>query len=239
MAELEFHFFHGFLGEGADWNPVIDHLRASGFKNFFCHSLCDDFDWLDISENSFASWSQQKAEELYQSRRPKILVGYSLGGRLLMHLPPDSYQKMILIGAHPGLNRAGRDQRKTNDEIWLQKLQDLPWEKWLAQWNQQEVFKNDKIRPLREPQDIGKIGSMLWRWSLGRQDSQDENLQYNAKNIFWGCGDRDEKFLALIPRMEALLPGENIFAIANAGHGVLFDNSGDLADQIIRIAIDE
>lgn len=235
MAKLKFHFFHGFLGSPADWDGVAHSLYRAGIDDVVCHDLVKDFLQLNKEENSFVSWAEQKSAELRQSPDPKILVGYSLGGRLLMHLPPEDFHHMILLGAHPGLSMGERDKRKASDEIWLQKLENLSWQDWLAQWNAQDVFAEDRVRPARDSIEVGTVGSMLWRWSLGRQDPRDEHLQWEAEQVHWGCGSRDKKFLGLIPRMSSILSEQNIFTIENAGHGVLFDQPEALANKIMRI----
>lgn len=235
MAEIEFHFFHGFLGNPSDWEFVVRELERQGVSACVLHNLSHDFTKLDKEKLSFASWAEQKTAQLNQSNRAKFLVGYSLGGRLAMHLPASCFNKALFIGSHPGLTE-GKQARKISDEAWLHKLETLEPAEWLDKWNQQNVFLNDSVRPPRTLEHIGLVGEMLWRWSLARQEIQDEHLRAYAEQIFWCCGERDVKFSGLIPRMKSLLPDSHVFTIADSGHGVLFDQPERLAHEILRIA---
>ena len=121
-VNFEWHFYHGFLGEPCDWQEVVNQLEIQGLK----------------SENNY----------LESRNLQKILVGYSMGGRLLMHLKPSLFSKAFLIGSHPGLSQ-GRDRRQDRDRYWAEMLENGKANEWLETWNNQEVFANDKIRPQR------------------------------------------------------------------------------------------
>ena len=235
MEVVELHFFHGFLGSVKDWAPVKEFFLEQKRIKMICHDLREDFISMG-KKNSIDKWACYKANQIQGSSYKKFLVGYSLGGRLLLHIDPTCYWKMLLIGVHPGLERE-KEQRLESDKKWQQKLWNQGSQQWLQDWNNQDVFKQDCKRPTR---DYSKVEleiqmEMLVSWSLGKQNLRDEYLLEHGEKIYWLCGGLDTKFLALKERLSKLLPKEHISTVAGAGHGVLFDKPRAIAEQIKRI----
>ncbi len=234
MEKLEFHFFHGFLGSPQDWSEVIQHLNPSSVVN---HDLNQDFLNPQIDLNSpFYSWASLKEKSIKDSSAKKMLVAYSMGGRLSLHLNLDLFERVLLIGVHPGL-QTEQDQRARADQEWAHKLSEMDSKKWLQLWNSQDVFSSDQRRPSREISDSQKplFQKQLLYWSLSQQNNKDATLKENAAVTYWCCGDRDEKFLPLRPRLKSLLGESHVFTVENSGHGVHFDQPLALAREIQRL----
>jgi pimeloyl-ACP methyl ester carboxylesterase len=233
MARLEMHFFHGFLGEASDWEALIRHLPKNRFE-IKTHQLLQDIESLE-GPFSFTHWANYKKDQLQSSPHPKILVGYSMGGRLLMHLPPTCFEKAFLLASHPGLE-LGKEERVLQDSVWAQKLETQSPDEWLRLWNEQKVFSSDRHRPQRN-WDLATMKSqirVLQAFSLGKQDMRDSFLSEHSSQYYWACGSLDSKFSLLKKRMEKILGASRVCLIPEAGHGLPFDAPEALAQWIVR-----
>ena len=135
-VNFEWHFYHGFLGEPCDWQEVVNQLEIQGLKseNVVLHNL--EAECAELNSVSFSDWAQYQNNYLESRNLQKILVGYSMGGRLLMHLKPSLFSKAFLIGSHPGLSQ-GRDRRQDRDRYWAELLENGKANEWLETWNNQ------------------------------------------------------------------------------------------------------
>ena len=116
---------HGFLGNASDW---------SGLAPFFAA----DFDVLAVDlpghgaahaapECSVESAAREVLATLDAiGTRDASLVGYSMGGRIALHLAthfPDRIARAVLVGASPGLRtEADREARVVHDEALAKRL---------------------------------------------------------------------------------------------------------------------
>lgn len=237
MGKLELHFFHGFLGGPEDWTPVIKNLKAESVE-LISHNLLEDKMKFG-SDLNLETWAQFKAKELNSRSSNKVLVGYSLGGRQLMHLPHQCFEKAILLGAHPGLVD-GHEERKRWDRNWVNKIETLSVDEWLVEWNSQPIFTADQARPGRamSREDLCGYLEILTSFSLANQSEKDAELKKFSQKYIWACGERDKKYLSLVERLEQILPLENIYTIEQAGHGVIFENPEAVAKLISEVVKD-
>lgn len=176
--------FHGFLGRPNDWSP---------FKRI---SLPVEIQQTDLS---MAEWAREFNKTLDQSE-PYFLVGYSLGGRLAMHLLLDSpslWLGAILISAHPGLsNEQERQERLLSDQKWAIQFLNSPWDELMEKWNRLPVFGNRLPHFERREIDFNRqtLCSQLVTWSLGTQrDLLPELKQLNIPLLYL-AGEEDKKF---------------------------------------------
>ncbi len=223
---------HGFLGVPEDWSQVETHLRLDNIP-LEKINLLEDFQKLDNSD--FLTWARKIQQQFQAAKGRRVFVGYSLGGRLLMHLNLMSEDKVVLLGSHPGLLE-GKKEREQNDANWLKKGQNLTKHQWLQEWNKQDVFRNDSVRPIRDftEEEFKCWLQVLSHWSLSKQELRDSWLKSFKKQVYWACGSSDKKFVELKEsRIKGLLPENHIFEIEDSGHGVIFDNPIHVA-QIIQ-----
>ena len=240
MVKLELHFIHGFLGMAADWKPVQKFL-ANPELRFVNHDLNDHF--LELKEKnktqSFSNWALLMNQKLQLTDTPKLVVGYSLGGRLLSHVDSRFYEKRIIIGSHPGLLEH-HSERLASDQKWVDLLFKVEMSEWLRQWNSQEIFKADKNRPNRPWTSAHRdlIGETLMSYSLGKQTLRDMDLRNNSVKTYWAIGENDHKFAVLIPRLKKILPERHIWVLPNSGHGLIFSQPQVVAEKIKEVVDD-
>ena len=242
---LEIHFVHGFLGRKDDWDDVI---RRLPFKaEIRVSSLIEDFETLfeereeqgaqiDSDRDFFNHWAQIKTKELKDSSHTKVLVGYSLGGRLLYHIDPSLYDRLIVVASNPGLDH-GHKERLKRDQAWVKLYDEVSSEVWLEEWNSQGVFANDVRRPHRkiEEQEHRKWLELLINLSVAKQRNFLHHGALDFSKLFWLYGANDQIYKLHAERLQKVMSPAQIYEISGSGHGVLFDRPSELAHLIGEI----
>lgn len=214
-----FVYVHGFLGLPSDWDAI---------KNDQDDAVCLDLfrDPILSPRLSLQEWGSAFLKRF--SGYPVIGVGYSLGGRLLLHAfhqNPQAFQHLVLIGAHPGIeDEFEKRGRLSNEGHWAQEFMSQKWDITLAAWNAQSVFANSLTEPVRHEKDYDreKLALALTKWSLGVQESFWTTCASNAHKITYICGENDAKFKRVAMELKASgLSRVHIFP--RSGHRVIFD----------------
>src|SRR5947209_2616898 len=130
---------HGFTHTGASWDPVVEELGER------YRALTPDIRGhggagarepvtLDAVLADIAGLAPARFE----------LAGYSMGGRLALHLAlarPERVERLILIGASPGIaDRAERDARRRADEELAEEIERSSIEAFAARWEATPVL---------------------------------------------------------------------------------------------------
>lgn len=227
---------HGFLGAGSDWESV-----ESALKNL-------NLDCIWIKPNMFFENSQDiQAFDIYVDKlmkqfhsdlksncKKKIFVGYSLGGRIGMHLLKnysEIFDHFVFVSSNPGLTDENEKViRLQSDLAWADKLLKLDWDLFLKEWNAQPVFSGQLNEPPRQEAqyDKCKLSQSLDSWSLARQSDMRNLIQAKQNKITWIVGSLDHKFLNLaedLKQKKILLSYNKIFS----SHRILFNKPNELA----------
>lgn len=221
---------HGLLGSGADWQPLlaqlVDAQCAVLTVDLPGHGAssaqpCDDF-------TQAIAMLEQTVLSYATSEVPIILVGYSLGGRLIMNgLAEGRFKSLnlcgvIIEGGHFGLqDEKEKIARWQNDCRWAERFAKQPIEHVLSDWYQQPVFSslNYEQRQTLITQRSANLGPsvahMLLATSLAKQPYLLPQLQRLTLPLRYVCGERDSKFQQL-----AYDCGLTYSQVANAGHNV-------------------
>lgn len=187
--------------------------------------------------HGFAAAFQEEVDHTTDS--PRVLLGYSLGARLALHVLtayPQRWDAAILLSPHPGLpGAAERAERLTVDQTWAVRFLRERWDEVMTAWNAQPVFSGESV-PSHD-----QLLVETWRrevafgfdaWSLGRQDDLRPLLPGVSCPVLWLTGERDEKFTGLAAEACPLLPRGRHKVIARAGHRVHLDQPAATAAQI-------
>ncbi|MEB3329382.1 MAG: alpha/beta fold hydrolase [Candidatus Sericytochromatia bacterium] len=162
--------------------------------------------------------------------RPAVVLGYSLGGRLALHLALHApLAGLVVVGASPGLREAAaRADRLAADRRWIARLADGLPAFWAA-WDQQPVFATRLDRPsfdrafpdfVRGEQAPAGLAAAMAAFGLGRMAPLHDRLRALATPTVVVAGERDEKFLALGRDLAAALPAATFLPAPGAGHDV-------------------
>ena len=162
----------------------------------------------------------------------KVLVGYSMGGRLALHalLEGGPWDAAVLIAPHPGLESEGeRPARRASDAEWGSMALSGEWPSFLERWEGQGVLKRT---PNSEWQMADRrllaarrreVARSFIDWSLGAQESLWGRLQEIRCPVLWCAGEADPKFSALAERAVGLMPDAALWLAPGAGHRVPWD----------------
>jgi 2-succinyl-6-hydroxy-2,4-cyclohexadiene-1-carboxylate synthase len=231
---------HGFTHTGASWEPVIRALggeRRAQAPDIRGHGTASEVRPVDLSE------VLRDLTELLPKRC--VVVGYSMGGRLALHLAlaqPDRVACLILIGASPGLADAGdRRARQRSDEDLAAWIERSSIEEFAARWAQTPVLAGlppavaervheDRLRNIpaglaRALRGLG-TGALPPLWS---------RLGELAMPVTLVVGKRDDKFQGIADKMAAAIRQSEVVVVPGTGHAVHLEAPGQVAKIIAAV----
>lgn len=222
---------HGNLGEPADWAPVHKDLPRPSFD---CVPL-----WERIPIAPFRDWAARMNDLEEVTNTTPVLLGYSLGGRLAMHMlldDPRLWNAAIFISAHPGLSDpAAREARLIEDQAWARKMRNEGPIAFRQAWNAQPALAGSPVPPRQEAilrEHAEAIAVSFETWSLGLQEDLREPLAACPVPQLWIVGERDEKFRALAEDAVARIPAAQWAVIPEGEHRLLLHRPHEVADCI-------
>ena len=186
----------------------------------------------------------QCAEEIASSMKTGILVGYSMGARMALHvalLYPEMVTQLVLISGTPGLKTDfERATRIENDNELADRIENMGTPAFIDEWLALPIFsgltdetnqRNDRLRNTTK----GLANSLRFA-GTGTQESQWSNLHQLSIPVHLIVGELDEKFTAIAREMKPLISMSELTVVGNAGHTVHLENpatTGQLLDSII------
>jgi 2-succinyl-6-hydroxy-2,4-cyclohexadiene-1-carboxylate synthase len=169
------------------------------------------------------------------------LCGYSLGGRVALHVAlaaPRRVTQLVLVSTSPGIEReARRAQRRVADEALARELENGSFERFIERWRSQPLFAG-------EPEHAAK---------LAREDHRRNRPEHLAAALrglspgsmqpLWGslaqltmpvtviAGGRDSAYRDVGRDMVARLPHARLVVLAG-GHALPLENPRALAEAL-------
>ncbi len=227
---------HGFTQTAACWGPFADELSTT-------HSLVAiDLPGHGGSGEVRANLSQT-TELVASSIDRSIVIGYSLGGRVALHLAlchPQLVERLVIIGATGGLDsEEERRQRRVADESLADHLEDIGVDAFLDEWLSQPMFASltaqQSFRELRATNSAAGLASSLRLCGTGTQESLWSRLGELTMPVLVIAGANDEKFTHLGHRLvESIGTNASIQLIDNAGHSAQLENPEGTAAAITK-----
>jgi 2-succinyl-6-hydroxy-2,4-cyclohexadiene-1-carboxylate synthase len=161
---------------------------------------------------------------------PFELVGYSMGGRLALHVAlalPDRVQRLVLIGASPGIaDPDARSQRREADERLAGEVEQMTIEAFAGRWAQTGVLAD------QPPVVRAAVHADRLRNTPAGLPSLWERLGELTMPVELVVGERDEKFRGIAAEMVAALPGGRVHLVDGAGHAAHLEAPGAVAALI-------
>jgi len=157
-------------------------------------------------------------------------VGYSMGGRLCLHLAlarPELVERLVLLGAHPGIeDEAERSERRAADEALAASIEHGGVDAFLERWLAQPLFAG-----LRDPGPRQRDAQVLTRClrllGPGVQEPLWERLPELRVPVLVLAGERDEKYVDVGRRAAAAVGDNARFAVVpEAGHAAHLEQPG-------------
>ena len=229
---------HGFSGTHRAWDGVVARLDPERYRALA----------LDLPGHGelagaagTVTFSGCVASVLQRAPERFALCGYSMGGRIAMHVAlaaPERLKALILIACSPGIeDDQERAQRRESDASLAEQLEQEPFEDFIERWRSQPLFAD-------EPQAAGELA----REDQRRNDPKAlaaalRNLGTGAMEPLWSklpaiqtptlivVGDRDDKFVEIGQRMADLIPRAKL-SVIQGGHGLPLENPEAAAKAI-------
>ncbi len=159
-----------------------------------------------------------------------VLAGYSMGGRIALHAAlamPGRVERLVLIGASPGLADAGeRAARRAADERLADELEHLPIAALARRWAATPVLAGQPPHVLeaahadRLRSTPAGLAAALRGLGTGALAPVWDRLGELAMPVTLLVGERDEKFAAIGEQMALSIPRARLEIAAGAGHAV-------------------
>ncbi len=220
------HALHGNFGLPSDWDRAIPPgVTAKAWHLWEIRRQHPEARTL----TGFATWFNNQIEALPPDAS-RLLAGYSLGGRLALHVlldRPALWHRALLLSTHPGLSHAAdRTARLAHDRQWHTKTLTDPWPDLIASWKSQPLLTNSS--PITESTAGAEwrqeIASAFDDWSLGQQDHLPPALSLTGCTGLWLTGSQDHKFSALASAALITLPRFRRQLVPAANHSLLRDH---------------
>ena len=186
----------------------------------------------------------QCADDIAAVMRPGILVGYSMGARMALHVAlqhPTLVSQLVLISGTPGLQSASeRDARRKSDDELADRIEQIGTTAFIDEWLALPIFagldettnqRDDRLRNTAKG-----LAESLRHAGTGTQDSQWDHLHSLSMPVHLIVGETDTKFTAIANDMMPLLQSGEITVVPSAGHTVHLEDPitvSQLLDSII------
>jgi 2-succinyl-6-hydroxy-2,4-cyclohexadiene-1-carboxylate synthase len=224
---------HGFTQSGRSWRELISHmpegwkwivpdLRGHGRTITTPGAPCS----MDAcTEDLIALW-----EELDLGRTH--LVGYSMGGRLALHVAarrPERLLSLLTIGAHAGLDEEARAGRRQGDEALAERIENDGIESFVDHWGSLPLFAGlqrrgqgyvAQLRAERLQNHVAGLACSLRGMGAGVMEPLWDDLGRVAVPCTFVAGQLDHGYVASARRLATTVPHGQVEIVLRAGHAV-------------------
>lgn len=207
-------FVPGFMQRGDAWRPVGE-LVAERYPSAY----------LDFRTHSF----EARLGELRAAAEPgSVVVGYSMGGRLALHLAaraPERLAGLVTVGASPGIDDPDERRRRVDEDERLAAWMEFSTiEEVVDRWERLPVFAGqpDELveaqRPGRLSHDPRLLATLLRSAGQGALPGIWDDLSRLPIPVLALAGERDERYVAAARRIALLAPRGDALPVMGAGH---------------------
>ena len=227
-------FVHGFTQTARSWLPIAEQFADT-------HEVV----LIDAPGHGHSGAVRADlshgADLLAAATGPADYIGYSMGGRLCLHLTlshPEAVRSLALLGATPGIvDDAERNARATADEALAFDLETVGLEAFITKWLAQPLFAtlpatatgladrlSNTVSGLASSLRLAGTGSQLPLWS---------RVSTITAPVLVLAGEFDPKFTAIAHEMVAAIGEHARFeSIPGAGHAAHVEQPGAVANAL-------
>jgi len=216
-------FVHGFTQTSRSWERIADHFVAAGPRRY-------EVALVDLpghgGSGAVRADLRRTADLLASTTGEATYVGYSLGGRVCLHLAlmyPHIVDRLVLLGATPGIvDDDERAQRRQADELLAQRILEIGVDAFVDEWSALALFHglvlDDDERADRRRNTAAGLADSLRLCGAGTQLSLWDRLVELNMPVLAMAGALDTKFVPVAERIAASVPDGAFGEIHDAGH---------------------
>jgi 2-succinyl-6-hydroxy-2,4-cyclohexadiene-1-carboxylate synthase len=229
---------HGFVGTRATWDGVVERLAPERYT-----ALALDLPGHGESTDALQRITFDACAEHVLSHSPPSfeLCGYSLGGRLALHVAlraPERVRRLVLVSTTAGIDdEAERAARRRADSVLAADLERRPFTEFMDRWQAQPVFAADppEVHAAMRAQQLRNspraLANVLRGIGTGEMAPLWDRLGELTMSVAVLVGERDTKFHAPARRMVELLPDARL-QIVCGGHRLPLENPQAVLDAL-------
>jgi 2-succinyl-6-hydroxy-2,4-cyclohexadiene-1-carboxylate synthase len=230
---------HGFSQTGRSWGRLVPHFAET--HQVMCVDLPGHGDSATISEDLAGS-----AELLGAAGARATYIGYSMGGRVALHLAlarPDLVERLVLLGATGGLDsEQERADRRDADEQLANDLERDGVDAFLTRWLANPLFEHlphdQAALDDRRRNSVAGLAASLRRTGTGTQQPLWARLHALEMPVLVLAGEYDIKFRAIGERIASTMGRNCEFGVVPAaGHAAHLERP-DAFEKIVTEFLD-
>jgi 2-succinyl-6-hydroxy-2,4-cyclohexadiene-1-carboxylate synthase len=226
---------HGFSGTRRAWDGLVARLDGERYR-----PLALDLPGHGQSRASDGPITFDTCVSAVLAASPErfALCGYSLGGRVALHVAlaaPQRISRLVLVSCSPGIeDDAERAQRRAADRRLAEQLEAIPFEQFIEKWRTQPLFAEDppevgeRAREDQRRNDPIALAKVMRGLGTGEMASLWGRLAELQMPTTFIAGERDLKFRAIGERVVASIANAQLIVIPG-GHGLPLESAGELA----------
>ena len=226
---------HGFTGSHRSWDDIVPALVRTHAVIAFDLPGHGDSDFGDATERHSMAHAAAAFDEAFAAlgiERASV-VGYSLGGRVALHLAatrPQRIARLVLESASPGLaTEAERRARRDADEQLAGFALQHGIDAFVDRWETTPVLAAERTLPAATQHALRLqrlrcsplgLAASLRGMGTGAQPWLGDDLARVALPTLLIAGGDDAKFVAIAREMHNRLPHAQLAVVPDAGHNV-------------------
>jgi len=237
MRPVELRCLHGTFQDPGVWGDLETRLAGDEV-----HVVAETIE--PPAVGGAPAWAEAYCARIARAPRARpparrVLLGYSLGGRLAMHALaacPREWDAAVLVSAHPGGGSPGeRDAVRRRDARWATRCRGEPMADVLRAWDELPVFGGRTNRAPRAADrlDPGRQARMFEAFTRADQADLRPTLAAAAlPPTLYVTGADDPRYGALGVELDALLPSLAHVVVPGAGHRVPWERPAEFAARV-------
>ncbi len=233
---------HGFTQSGRSWREVISTM-PQGWRwvvpDLRGHGGTQTSPGAAFSMDACAADLEMLWDEL--GIEHTHLVGYSMGGRLALHVAARRQRRLtsiLTIGAHAGLDGDAREGRRRDDEALAQRIEREGIEAFVEYWSALPMFAGlekrgptfvAEVRAERLRNSVSGLAASLRGMGAGVMDPVWRDLAQVGVPGTFVAGRLDDRYVAFASRLASAVPKGRLEIVPGAGHAVHLERPGEFA----------
>lgn len=224
---------HGFTQSGRSWRELISRmpdgwkwivpdLRGHGDTQSRGGTPCS---MEACTDDLVALWDELGVERSH-------LVGYSMGGRLALHVAarrPERLLSVLTIGTHAGLGDDAREGRRKGDEALAERIEKDGIESFVDYWGALPLFAGlerrgpnyvAEVRAERLRNHVAGLACSLRGMGAGVMEPVWDELAHVTLPCTFVAGQLDHGYVASARRLASTAPNGRYEIVLRAGHAV-------------------